>query len=136
MTKPLLIIAAVYLAAIGLALLVVPAQFGVGAVPADLPSELLALLRLLGGPMLGIAVLNWTSRTTEPSAMRNTVILANLVGFGVVAGNDVVGVISGSARDLAAIFLVVHLAFTIAFVVAWVRASNRVTSTNDRRLGV
>jgi len=132
MAKPLFVIAAVYLAVIGLALLIVPAQFGVDAVPADPSSELLALLRLLGGPLLGIAVLNWMSRNAEPSTMRNTVILANLVGFGVVAVNDVVGVVTGSARDAAAIFLVVHLAFTIAFVVAWVRARDQGTPTGAR----
>jgi hypothetical protein len=121
MIKYLLTTAAVYLVAVGLALLLVPLQFGVDAVPTDASPELLALLRLLGGPFLGIAVLNWMSRNAEPSAVRNTVVLANLVGFGVVAANDVVGVISGSARDLAKVFLVVHLLFTIAFVVAWVR---------------
>lgn len=125
MTKPLFVVAAGYLTVIGLALLLVPAQFGVGAVPEDASPELLALLRLLGGPMLGIAVLNWTSRNAEPSAIRNTVIMANVVGFGFVAGNDVVGVLTGEARDLARIFLVVHLAFTIAFIVAWVRARDR-----------
>lgn len=129
MTKPLLVIAAGYLAMIGFALLLVPAQFGVGAVPADPAPELLALLRLLGGPLLGIALLNWMSRKSDSSAMRNTVLLANLVGFGVVAGNDVVGVVSGDARDLAKIFLVIHLAFTVAFGVAfgvaWVRARDQ-----------
>ena len=122
MTKPLLVIAALYLAAIGLALLIVPAHFGTGAVPDDPAPELLALLRLLGGPLIGIAVLNWTSRGTDPPTMRNTVILSDLVGFACVAGSDVVGVVSGGARDAARIFLVVHLAFTVAFVVAWVRA--------------
>jgi hypothetical protein len=113
--------AAVYLVAVGLALLFVPLQFGVDAVPRDASPELLALLRLLGGPFLGIAVLNWMSRNSEPSAVRNTVILANLVGFGVVAANDVVGVLSGGARDLAKVFLFVHLLFAVAFAVAWVR---------------
>lgn len=122
MIKPLFVIAAGYLAAIGLALLIVPAQFGVDAVPDDPSPELLALLRLLGGPLLGIAVLNWMSRNADPPAVRNTVILADLVGFAVVAGNDVVSVISGDARDVAKVFLPVHLAFTIAFVIAWVRA--------------
>ena len=121
MIKYLLPTAAVYLVAVGLALLLVPLQFGVDAVPKDASPELLAFLRLLGGPFLGIAVLNWMSRNSEPSTVRNTVILANLVGFGVVAANDVVGVISGSARDLAKVFLLVHLAFTVAFVIAWVR---------------
>ena len=122
MTKPLLTVASVYLAVIGLALLIVPAQFGVDAVPDDPSSELLALLRLLGGPMLGIAVMDWMARNVDPPSMVNTVILGNVVGFGFVAGNDVVGVATGNARDLAAIFLVVHLAFAISFAVAWVRA--------------
>ncbi|WP_459962173.1 hypothetical protein [Nocardia sp. IFM 10818] len=122
MLKPLLVTAALYLAAIGLALLVVPARFGVGAVPEDAEPELLALLRLLGGPFLGIAVLNWMSRNSSPASIRNTVVLANFVGFAVVAGNDVWGVLSGEARDLARVFLLVHLAFALAFGIAWARA--------------
>lgn len=128
MVKYLLTAASVYLAAIGLALVFVPLKFGVGAVPPDASPELLALLRLLGGPLLGIAVLNWMSRAAAVAsspAVRNTVLLANLVGFGVVAANDVVGVISGGARDLARVFLVVHLAFAVAFALAWVRAPSR-----------
>jgi hypothetical protein len=124
MTKTLLTVASIYLAVIGLALLIVPAQFGVDAVPDDPSSELLALLRLLGGPMLGISVLDWMSRDSDPSAMRNTVLLGNLVGFGIVAGNDVVGVSTGTARDLAGIFLVVHLALAVAFAASWVQARN------------
>ncbi|UYM05873.1 hypothetical protein [Solicola gregarius] len=122
MLKPLFVVAAIYLAALGLALLFVPAQFGVDAVPEDPSPELIALLRLLGGPLLGIAVLNWMSRDADPPTVRNTVVLANTVGFGIVAASDVVGVLSGDARDLARVFLIVHLVFTIAFVVAWVRA--------------
>jgi hypothetical protein len=125
MLKPLLITAAIYLAAIGLALIIVPMQFGVNAVPEDASPELIALLRLLGGPFLGIAVLNFMSRNDQPSSVRNTVVLANVVGFGAVAANDVWGVFSGDARDLTKVFLVVHLSFTIAFIVAWVRAGGR-----------
>lgn len=123
MSKPLLAAAAIYLGVIGLALLIVPAQFGVDAVPADPSPELIALLRLLAGPFLGIAVLNWMSRNAEPAAVR-LVSLANLVGFGVVAVNDVVGIVTGDARDLAKAFVVVHLAFTAAFAVAGVRGSS------------
>ena len=68
-------------------------------------------------PFLGIAVLNWLSRDSAPSALR-AVLLANLVGFGAVAANDVWGVATGEAREAAKIFLVVHLAFAIAFAVA------------------
>jgi cadmium resistance protein CadD (predicted permease) len=126
MNKYLLITASIYLGAVGLALLLVPVQFGVDAVPEDASSELIALLRLLGGPFLGIAVLNWMSRNADPSAVRNTVVLANLVGFGVVAANDVVGVASGSARDLAKVFVIVHLTFAVAFAVSWARSRTTV----------
>ncbi|HEX2286865.1 MAG TPA: hypothetical protein VHI10_18915 [Mycobacterium sp.] len=122
MLKTLLVISAIYLAAIGLSLIIVPVQFGVDAVPEDASPELIALLRLLGGPLLGIAVLNLMSRNAAPSSVRNTVVLANVVGFGAVAANDVWGVLTGDARDLAKVFLVIHLSFTVAFVVAWVRA--------------
>lgn len=128
MTKPLFIVSAIYLAVIGLALLIVPVQFGVDAVPEDASSELISLLRLLGGPFLGIAALNWLSRDTQPSAARDAVVLANLVGFGVVAANDVAGVLTGNARDLAAVFLVVHVSFTIAFLIAWSGRTSRSTT--------
>ena len=117
MVKVTLTLSAIYLALVGIGLIAFPLQFGVGAVPEDASSELIALLRLLGGPFLGIAVLNWLSRDSEPSALR-AVLLANLIGFGAVAANDVWGVATGEAREAAKIFLVVHLAFAIAFLVA------------------
>ena len=122
MVKVLLTAAAVYLGAIGAALLIVPLRFGVNAVPDDASSELVSLLRLLGAPFLGIAVLDWMSRRLQTPELRNTVLLANLVGFGLVAANDVVGVVTGDARDLARVFVVVHLAFAATFAVAWARA--------------
>jgi hypothetical protein len=118
MVRLTLSLSALYLAAVGLGLMLVPLQFGVGAVPEDASPQLVALLRLLGGPFLGIAVLNWLSRNAEPSATRNAVLLANIVGFGAVAANDVWGVASGEAREIAKLFLVVHLSFAIAFVLA------------------
>jgi hypothetical protein len=116
MLRLTLTLSAFYLAAVGLALLIVPVKFGVGAVPADPSPELIALLRLLGGPFLGIAVLNWMSRNAEPSATLRAVLLANIIGFGTVAANDVWGVFSGEARELAKVFLPIHLLFTLAFV--------------------
>jgi hypothetical protein len=110
-------LSAIYLAIVGLALMFAPLQFGIGAVPRDASPELVALLRLLGGPFLGIAVLNWMTRNAEPSTTRDAVILANIVGFGAVAANDVWGVFSGEAREIAKAFLAVNLLFTAAFVV-------------------
>jgi hypothetical protein len=114
MAKLTLTLSALYLGVVGLALMFFPLQFGRGAVPTDAAPELLALLRLLGGPLLGIAVLNWVSKDVEPSE-RRAVMLANLVGFGAVAANDIWSVATGEARELAKIFLVVHLLFTFAF---------------------
>lgn len=119
--KLILSLAAIYLGAVGLALTFVPLKFGVGAVPQDASPQLVALLRLLGGPFLGIAVLNWLSRNAAASALR-AVLLANLVGFGAVAANDLWGVAGGEAREIAKAFLVLHLLFTAAFAFA-VRAS-------------
>ena len=118
MLKATLTLSAVYLALVGLALMIAPLQFGVGAVPANAPPELVALLRLLGGPFLGIAVLNWLVRDAPPSSTLKAVLISNIVGFGSVAANDIWGVFSGEARELAKIFLVVHLAIAIDFVAA------------------
>lgn len=135
MLKPLLTVASVYLAAIAIAVLLVPAQFGVNAVPDDPSPQLLALLRQLGGPLLGVALLDWLWRSVEASALRHTVLLANLVGFGAVAVNDIVGVSTGDARDLSRVFLVVHVAFTVAFAVAWVRC-RRPVARDDAGTGL
>lgn len=117
MIKLTLTLSALYLTLVGVSLMFFPFQFGVGAVPADASPELVALLRLLGGPFLGIAVLNWLSRNDEPADLR-AVLTANVVGFGLVAANDVWGIITGESRELAKIFVIIHLLFTLAFVVA------------------
>ena len=124
MRRLTLVLSALYLAAIGLGLLIVPLKFSVGAVPADASPELIALLRLLGGPFLGIALLNWLSRDAHPSPLLRAILLANLAGFGVVTANDIWGVASGEAREIARYFLVVHLAFTLAFVAALRQSRN------------
>ena len=46
------------------------------------------------------------------------ILVANLVGFGVVAFNDLWGVVSGEAREIARLFLVVHALFALAFLLA------------------
>jgi len=115
MVKTTLTLSSIYLALVGLALLLVPVQFGVGAVPPDASPQLVALLRLLGGPFLGIAVLNWLSRNEPPN---RAVLLANLVGFATVAANDMWGVFTGEAREIAKLFMLVHLGFAIAFAIA------------------
>jgi hypothetical protein len=118
MLKTTLSLSAIYLAAVGLGLLLMPLHFGVGAVPADASPQLIALMRLLGGPFLGIAALNWLSRDARPSALLTAILVANIVGFGVVAANDLWGVFTGQAREVAKYFLVAHLLFAGAFIAA------------------
>ena len=71
-------------------------------------------------PLLGIATLNLLARKLAPGAALRAIVLDNIVGFGAVALNDVHGVATGEAREAARLFLVVHAAFTAAFVVAFV----------------
>jgi hypothetical protein len=122
--KAVLITSAIYLAVLGIGFMLAPQQIGIDAVPADASPALIAYLRIFGGPMLGIAVLNWLARNAEPSATRNAIVLANIVGFSCVTLMDVWGVFSGGARPVAKLFLVIHLLMTVAFVVAG-RASLR-----------
>jgi hypothetical protein len=65
---------------------------------------------------LATPVLNWLIRNAEPSPARNAIVIANVVGFGAVAANDIWSVFGGEAREAAKIFLIVHLLFTLAFV--------------------
>jgi uncharacterized membrane protein len=116
--KAVLTASAIYLGLIGLGVLFVPRYFGIGAIPPDAPPALIAFLRIFAGPCLGIAALNWMARNTEPSPARDAIVLANIVGFGCVTAVDVWGVFSGDARDLAKVFLAIHLLFTLAFVTA------------------
>ena len=124
--KVVLSIAAVYMALVGLGMVVVPDKFGIGAVPADASPALIEFLRIFGGPCVGIAVLNWAARDAEPSSARNAIVLGNMVGFTCVAASDVWGVFSGGSRAMAKLFLVIHLSMAIAFALQW-RARDRLS---------
>jgi hypothetical protein len=122
--KAVLIVSAIYLTVLGVGFIFAPRQIGIDAVPADASPALIAYLRIFGGPVLGVAVLNWMGRNVEPSAARNAIVLGNIVGFGCVTLMDIWGVFSGGARPVMKLFLVIHLLMTVAFVVAG-RASLR-----------
>jgi hypothetical protein len=122
--KVVLTVSSIYLAVLGVGFILAPREIGIDAVPADASPALIAYLRIFGGPVLGITVLNWMARNAEPSAARDAVILGNIVGFGCVTLMDVWGVFSGGARPVMKLFLVIHLLMTVAFVMAG-RASMR-----------
>jgi hypothetical protein len=117
--KAVLTISAIYQAIVGVGMMLAPQEFGIDAVPPDASPALIAFLRIFGGPMLGIAVLNWMARNAEPSTALNAIVLANIVGFGCVTLVDIWGVSTGGARPIAKLFLLIHLLLTAAFVVAW-----------------
>ena len=116
--RAMLTVSAVYLGVLGIGFMFAPLQIGIDAVPADASLALIAYLRIFGGPILGIAVLNWMARNVEPSPARNAIVLGNIVGFGCVTLMDVWGVFSGDARLVAKVFLVIHLLMTVGFVMA------------------
>jgi len=111
----LLTAAAVYTALAGLAFVLAPQAAGAGAVPADASPALIAHLRILGSPLLGIAALDWLARNAEPSRARDAVILSNIVGFAAIAALDLWGLASG-ARPATWLFAVIHLLFAFAFI--------------------
>ncbi|MCF3107365.1 hypothetical protein LL912_01100 [Niabella sp. CC-SYL272] len=112
----LLSIASIYMVLAGLGFILFPQAFGRGAVPSDASPALIAYLRLIGSPMLGIAVLNWMARKEGPSTARNAIIIGNTVGFAVIAALDIWGLFN-DARPATKVFVVIHLLFTLAFLI-------------------
>jgi len=112
----LLSIASVYMVLAGLGFILFPQAFGRGAVPSDASPALIAYLRLIGSPMLGIAVLNWMTRKEGPSLARNAIIIGNTVGFAVIAILDIWGVFN-DARPATKVFVIIHLLFAFAFLI-------------------
>lgn len=82
--KFLLMIAAIYLALVGLGLLLAP-TFTVMGLDAGASPLLIAQLRAMSDTFIGIAVLNWAARNAEASKARDAIFLGNMVGFGVSA---------------------------------------------------
>ena len=124
--KVLLVISAIYMALLGLGFVFAPKAIGIGAVPVDTSTALLAYLRVFGSTFIAIGVLNWMARNAEPSTALNAIVLANSVGFGLAAVLDLWGVLSGG-RQLALLFAIIHLLLTVAFI--WVGRMNMSAKT-------
>lgn len=123
----LFIISAIYMVILGLGFVFVPQAIGIGAVPADASAALIAYLRVFGSTFIAIGVLNWAARNAEPSTSRNTIVLANIIGFGSAALLDLWGLLSGG-RQLALVFVVVHLLLTAGFI--WASRMSMTAKTN------
>ena len=113
--KLVLTIAAIYLALVGLGLLLAPTVtvFGLDAGASPL---LIVQLRAMSDTFIGIAVLNWAARNAEPSKARDAIFLGNSVGFGL-------SVILGTAVSLTGgqavswVFTALSLFCVIGFIV-------------------
>jgi hypothetical protein len=123
----ILIIAAVYMALIGLGHLVAPVAMSAGAVPADASSGLTAFLRHYAALFIAIAVMNWMARNSEASTARNAIVLANMVVFGLAAILDVLAVVSGAG---AAGLVPATLNLVIATAFFWASRMSRSAKTS------
>ena len=113
--RTLFIIASIYLAVAGTGFILFPRAFGIGAVPLDASPALIAYLRVFGSPLLGIAILDWMVRNEPPSKARKAIVWGNIVGFGVIAAQDIWGLFH-HARPAVKLFVVIHLFFAISFI--------------------
>ncbi len=114
----LLIISAVYLALVGIGMIVVPDAIVFGALGDNPPAGVVSALRAEGGTLLSITVLSWMARNVQRSKERDAIVACNIVGYGLVVATGLVGQASG-APGQAMIFVVVHALFTLAFAIVY-----------------
>jgi hypothetical protein len=113
----LFIVAAIYLALVGIGFALVPNLMIFTPLPSGIPDGILAELRQYGGALLGIAVLNWMSRNSQASKTKDAIFAGNTVGFGLVALGGVVRQLSG-AIVVGWVFVLINALFAVAFLVA------------------
>ena len=109
-----MIVAAFYLALVGIGFMLVPSLMVFSALPPDVPSGVLAELRQYGGALVGIAVLNWIARDAEACNAKDGIFVGNTVGFALVALGGVVRQLSG-AFAIGWVFVAVNALLAIAF---------------------
>ena len=126
--KLLFVITATYWALLGVLLQAVPVMaFGLDA---NASPSLIANLRVPASLLFPLAVLNWLSRNSDPSAARDAIFLSNLTAFTLVGIGDLLVTLMPGADPTGWVFVVINLSFAIAFfVVARVNMSSRVPKT-------
>lgn len=112
----LLTIAAVYGAVFGLLLLFVPELilpnvFGANAVPA----ALIGNIRGYGGVLVGVAIINWFARNSDPSQARDAILLGMFIGFAALTLTGILRVLSGSPAVGGIVTLVINALLALAF---------------------
>jgi hypothetical protein len=113
--KFILTVAAIYLALVGLGLLLAPTTTVLGLDPGT-PPLVVAQLRAFSDVFIGIAVLNWAARNSEPSKARDAIFLGNAVGFTMSA---ILGTLVGLAggQVISWVFTALSLFCAVAFIV-------------------
>ena len=121
----LLLLAALYLALVGIGYMLAPDVIMFGTLGAGASASLLANIRPVASTFIGIAVLNVVARNAEPSKARDGIILGNATGFALAAILDIVGLLGGAPVAMAAP-AAIDLLFTLAFL--WATRTSLSTS--------
>ena len=117
--KFILIFSAVYLAIVGLGLLLVPTYTFLG-LDSGVSPLVIAQLRAMSDTFLGIAVLNWLARKSEASKARDAIFIGNMVGFGfsVVLGANI-SLVGGEI--ISWVFTLISLFCVICFILVGIK---------------
>lgn len=112
----LLTITAVYGAVFGLLLLlvpdlIVPNVFGANSVPAALVGN----IRAYGGVLIGVAVINWFARNSEPSQARDAILLGMFVGFIALTLTGILRILGGAPAAGGIATFVINALLAVAF---------------------
>ena len=112
----LLTITAVYGIIFGLLLLIVPELilpnvFGANAVPAALVGN----IRAYGGVLIGVAVINWLARNSDPSQARDAILLGMFVGFAALTLTGILRMFGGSPALGGIATFVINALLAVAF---------------------
>jgi len=111
----LLTVAAIYLALVGLGLLLAPTVTVLGLDAATAP-VVIAQLRAMSDVFIAVAVIDWVARNAEPSKARDAIFLGNAVGFSlsVVLGAGVSWI---GGQVMSWIFTALSLCCAVGFIV-------------------
>jgi len=111
----LLTIAAVYGVVFGLLLLLVPDMILSGVFGANPSPALIGNIRGYGGVLIGVAVINWFARNSEPNQARDAILLGMFVGFLALTLTGILRVLSGPPAIGGLVTLVLNALLAIAF---------------------
>jgi hypothetical protein len=72
-------------------------------------------MRFIGTALLGFALMNWLYAGFHDKKAVMPALLGNLVSLGIAVVVDIIGLVQGSVPMVAAIILLLHVIFMVAF---------------------